>query len=164
MFLLLRLSNTSGKKRKFFFVDSDKVESKPKPTKSQATKNSSTTDPPTATVVDDLPNPHAQDEFYLQSDLENEDNDEEAKHKSSDKVQDDDDSDRDNGLLEGDNVDFDPLLSSDDEHPFNTMSSILGGDMLKDGTDPIEFRVGMVLKNMKSFTWAFQDFCIQEMF
>lgn len=65
MFLLLRLSNTSGKKRKINFVDSDKVKSKPKPTKSWATKNSSIIDPPTTIVVDDLPHPHAQDEFYL---------------------------------------------------------------------------------------------------
>ena len=41
-----------------------------------------------------------------------------------------DDSDRDNGLLEGyknDNTDFGLMLSSYDEHPFSTMSCILRG-------------------------------------
>lgn len=77
---------------------------------------------------------------------------------------DDDGSDIGNGLLEGyenDNVDFGLLLSSDDEHSFSTMSHILKGQMFKDGTDPVELRIGMVLRNMKFFAWALQNFYIQ---
>ena len=61
-------------------------------------------------------------------------------------------------MLEGyesDNADFGPMQSSDDEHPFRAMSRVLRGQMFEDGTDPVEFRVGMVLRNMKSFAWAF---------
>lgn len=56
------------------------------------------------------------------------------------------------------------MLSLDDEHPFSTMSCILGNEMFKDGTDLEEFKVRMIFRNMKSFAWALQDFCIQEGF
>ena len=36
--------------------------------------------------------------------------------------------------------------------------------MFEDGIDPVEFKVGIVFRNMKSFAWALQDFYIQECF
>lgn len=49
------------------------------------------------------------------------------RHKGSGKFDHDDGSDRDDGLLEGcesDNANFGPMQSSDDEHPFSTMSRV----------------------------------------
>ena len=132
------------------------------------TRNSLGVGPSTQTSMNYLPPFHAEDELHLWSDSENDGDNEEARHKNSGKFDDDDDgSDKDNGLLggyESDNVDFGPIQSLDNEHPFRAMSHILRGQIFEDGTDPVEFRVGMVFRNMKSFAWAFQDLCIQEDF
>lgn len=36
--------------------------------------------------------------------------------------------------------------------------------MLVDGIEPVEFKVGQVLKYFQSFAWALKDFCIQQNF
>ena len=75
-----------------------------------------------------------EDEFHLWSDLENDANNEEARHNSSGKCDDNDDdndgNDNSNGLLQGyesDNAKFGLMQSSDDEHPLLAMSHVLGG-------------------------------------
>ena len=114
--------------------------------------------PSTQIIVYDLPHPHAQDEFYLWYDSENNGNNEETTHKDNDNFDDNDDgSNKDNGLLEGyesDNIVFGSMLSSNDEHSFSIMSHILGGKMFEDDKDLVEFRFGMVFRNRKSFTLA----------
>ena len=109
----------------------------------------------------------AEDEFHLLFDSENDGNNEEVKHDNNGKFDDDDGNDSDDSLLEGyksDTTDFGPMQSSADEHLFRVMSRVLGGQMFDDGIDPMEFRVGMIFRNMKSFAWALQDFYIQECF
>lgn len=80
--------------------------------------------------MDDLPHSYAQDEFCLWSYSENDGNDKKARHERNDLFHDDDDGiDRDNGMLksyESGNVDFGPMLSSDNEYSFSTMSHVLG--------------------------------------
>lgn len=80
--------------------------------------------------MNDLPFSRAQDEFHLWFDSENDGNNEEVKHDNNGKFDDDDGNDSDDNLLEGyesENIDFGPMQSSADEHPFRAMSRILGG-------------------------------------
>lgn len=69
--------------------------------KSWKTRNPSAVGLLTETTVDDLPHSHAENEFYLWFDLENDGHDEEARYESNDKFQDDDGNDRDNGFYRG---------------------------------------------------------------
>lgn len=73
---------------------------------------------------------HVEDEFHLWSDLDNDANNEEARHDNSGKLDDDDGNDNNNGLLQGyesDNANFGLIQSSNDEHPLLAMSYVLGG-------------------------------------
>lgn len=46
------------------------------------------------------------------------------------------------------------MQSSNDEHPFNSISHLFEGEMFEDGADPVEFMIGMVFKKLKSFAWV----------
>lgn len=127
---MLLLSLRSGKTRKLNYVDSEFVQTRPKPRKIRRTRNSLGADLSTQTAMNDLSPSHAEDQFHLWSNSENDGDNKEARHESSGKFDDNDASDKDDGLLEGyesDNDDFGPMQSSNDEHPFRVMSRVLGG-------------------------------------
>ena len=67
--------------------------------------------------MDDLPLSYKEDEFHLWSNSENDGDNKEIRRESSGKLDDDDGSDRGDGLLEGyksDNANFGPIQLSDD--------------------------------------------------